>query len=284
MSRKLRQNNSSPLSLFAFQDIITAVTGIMLLVVLLMVLTLALRRASAMIQKPLEMAVLEKLDAELQVLQEELAARRQWIDDSKDRIRRVSAVDIDRLPEKIETTKIAVEILEETVKRREQEEADLRRKVEVEEGELTALTGKNTAVAAAVEELASGNEAALQETEDLKNEVKKKREVSANLVELRISEKTGKLPVVVVCSDTELLVLGSGLAGEVSFKGTGPTTQEMMDRFARWLAGRSARREYFTVLLKPSAAGLYLHFISTFKKHGFEFGFEAIAEETMVKL
>jgi chromosome segregation ATPase len=77
-----RKSNSQPLSLFAFQDIITGVAGVMLFILMLLVVQLALQKsqaASAPSQQPPESSEQERLQQQQQRL-EELT---QWVDRKK---------------------------------------------------------------------------------------------------------------------------------------------------------------------------------------------------------
>ena len=79
-----RKSNSQPLSLFAFQDIITGVAGVMLFILMLLVVQLALQKsqaASAPSQQPPEFSEQERLQQQQQ--QQRLEELAQWVDRKK---------------------------------------------------------------------------------------------------------------------------------------------------------------------------------------------------------
>lgn len=79
-----RKSNGQPLSLFAFQDIITGVAGVMLFILMLLVVQLALQKsqaASAQTQQPPESSEQERLQQQQQ--QQQLEELTQWVDRKK---------------------------------------------------------------------------------------------------------------------------------------------------------------------------------------------------------
>ncbi|WP_442485154.1 hypothetical protein [Aeoliella sp. SH292] len=103
---KRRSHNSSPLSLFAFQDIIMSVTGVFLLITLMMAIELASRKpqnaaeVSRQVAAELEKAILREAER-LRLLQNEVTTMRDAPTASGDYTRQSVADDLEKAEEEV---------------------------------------------------------------------------------------------------------------------------------------------------------------------------------------
>lgn len=256
MSRRQREA-SAPLSLFSFQDIITTVSGIMLLVMLMLALEVVARPAG----KPAAPAARDTAapsTADIERLREEIAqARREAQEAAK--------LNLDDAPARVE--------------RMEQETAKTRDKAARLRAEAEA-SRRSAQTAARAEAQAKQEESRLQaELEALRKRLEDQE--SLNRVNYTFAKLTNKTPVLVECSAAGIAVRLAGKEPQVlSFvDASSPHFQSSLRRFQAWARGRNPAREAFIVLVKPSASGYAQEVIDALKQSGFDVGHEPLEED-----
>jgi hypothetical protein len=270
-----RRRSVTPFSLFAFQDIITSVTGIMLLVVFTLVLNL---RKTASSPVPVGGASLEELEAQLDKLAAEASETERLLGTVEKRTTSLANIDLDTLVETLARTKQAL--------------------IDKENG--IAAKSKSLAVAAVRESKAQGIEeqenrdgAALQQrVEELRKRLHKlqsererldeqlRERGIANVLNLTVDKSDGKRPIVAVCSKNGFRVYpkvtGEG-ANDASLKFG--TTEEL----SHWLVREGTGGKYLTVFLKPSGAASFQDLDARLQMMGMERGYEPLAETEEVR-
>ena len=101
-----RKNDENPVSLFAFQDIITSITGIMVLVVLLIILDIIGHKEvkSAKKTSPFKEDI-EKLEQMAAGLKKQLDEGKDWMTRNEQLITQALSVDLESLPKMIDKEK-----------------------------------------------------------------------------------------------------------------------------------------------------------------------------------
>jgi len=255
MSR--RRKRSAPFSLFAFQDIITSVTGIMLVITMLLALELLERtdaappRATAAISKDLQqvIAVAEREIAELEPQLQQRGKRlssaaavsplqlRQQIGELEESIRRLRNL-INESRQRDQRTKGRVK------KARRQQQQQSRKREEL----LADLLRRSTA----------------------KRQQLRKLQQSNRLI-FNPAAGNSKSPWLVEVSAERLLVAESGVAGK-------PLAFSDVDAFLRWARQQDKRSEYFVLLLKPDAIELFRETRDGLDEAGFDIGFDLLSK------
>lgn len=267
-----RRNRSGPaISLFAFQDIITSVSGIIIVMVLLLSLELVERpetkpnAVASAVAAEVEAAIAEA-EAELKSLQGTVEALNSLIGDIAETSPAELTAEIDSLRRRIEEKKRQIEQLQNQAEELELEEKD----VLVERFDLQDERARLETVE---QEIAELEEQIEQETSD-------DRLVFSLPKGFR---KSGWLAVI-EAGQIETAPLGrearplrfvdkpSGLIG----------TDSASDQFLEWAGRRSTTKTYFLLLVRPSGAEVFDELETRLNLRGFEFGFDLIAPHQAV--
>ena len=258
MSR--RGHSSNPISLFSFQDIITSVTGIMILVTLLMALELSQRVLqspkvqTAIVAGDLKQAI-AAAEAEAEALQTELAARGQ-------RLQELAGLDERRL-------RTTTQDVERQIAQLDVESVELAARAERAEQRQQQLTADSQARQPDVER-------ARQLTERI-------AEVEAQIAKLKSSNRVlynpaqgnSKSAWLVELSDSELRAAPLGRAQPPTVFG-GATPAARLNAFKTWAETRDRGAEYFVLVIKPSGVALFDQLYEALVDAGFDLGFDVV--------
>lgn len=258
--RRGRATRPNPLSLISFQDIITAVSGVMLLVTLLLVLQVLTAKAEpADAPRPAEeiRQRIEQALRERDELQEQLQALRQEVQES-------GPVDVENASRALEDAEReltalerrlqeAAEQVDEAVSRAAEHERSLR--------EAKRETARLERQATVLEEEARGAEDAI-------------------VTHFVFADRGEKTPVLVECSGDGIKVeVRDGASQPISFIDPARVSvQRSIDEFRDWLRRRDPERKAFMVLVKPSAAGYAAEVVGMIREKGFDVGYEPLEE------
>ncbi|HRU05309.1 MAG TPA: hypothetical protein P5137_05990 [Candidatus Brocadiia bacterium] len=254
--RSRRGGDSAPLSLFSFQDIITTVSGIMLLVMLMLALEVVARPAG----KPAPAALPKAATSA-----EEVERLRQEIAQARREVEQAAKLNLDDAPAK--------------VARLEQEMAKTRERTAQLNAAAEASRQRAEAAARAAAQARQEEERLKAELEGLRKRLDEQE--AQNRVHYTFARETNKTPVLVECSASGIAVRVAGKTPQVvSFvDASSPHYQSSLRRFQAWARGRSPAREAFIVLVKPSAAGYAQEVIDALKQSGFDVGHEPLEED-----
>jgi hypothetical protein len=258
-----RRRSTSPFSLFSFQDIITSVTGIMILVTLMLTIELLHRKETSPAAKSAEIAErlkdavdrnrceAERLDREIEELRRELAR-------AQTDILHLAAFDPNRVAAQITNLNELTAQLEAQLGevRAEQTAAELRRRAAVEEQARRANDPQT------LEEL-------LAEVRNTQEQLQRMRK--SNRVIYNAAEGAAKRPWLIELSAAEMLVAPAGAAARA---------ERFTDlaAFRDWLRQRDAGGEYFVLLVKPAGIDRFARTLDTLRQLRFDVGFDLLAE------
>jgi hypothetical protein len=284
MSRRGR-TRGNPVSLFAFQDIITSVTAIMILLVLILTLEF-ITRAKQAGTAPAHRRVAEDLVNALR----EAETRVQSLG------RRLEAAQ----REASRATSLSGADLGESLAREERRHAELeRRVVAAEAAAKTALGDRRSAEDRLLERAAAMQEAARMEAEAAaadgaaaalqqrnRTEQERQRAVAATPDAVRptrlvynLQADGSKQAVLVEVSGDGVTVLPADGSGRRSLGWgyTGPSSA-----FVRWLAGLPASRQYVVIMLRPSGILRYEAVRDAVIAAGIDTGTELVPEDLAI--
>lgn len=261
--KKRRRSGSQPFSLFAFQDIITSVTGIMILVTLIMALELLDRVEGS------PAAQTELITAQNEVSIEELQRE---IDQLKQRARGSQAVlaDVASLPSlNLSEMQTLNDALSEDL-----------RKLQNQVGRSQADLMKKR------KQLSQDRAAASQSTQQMREQLDEMKKLLADLEQEvqdvgdsnRVYYKTG------VDGKTTWLVeitAGGWMAGPIGVEQK-PVSFTSPAALQQWLTSRNARSEAFFLTTKPGGVANFYRMRDELNALGFDVGFQVLGQDQTV--
>jgi len=253
---RMRGRRQSPLSLFSFQDIITSITGIMILVVMMLVLQVVR-------QKSREASAETRPETASSVIQSEISTLR---------------AKKQRLAREVETRQAAVSRLLEA------DPQQLEQRLRQEQDKLARLRTRLAELNVTLDQRRKGSGKAGRNTLLDEQERKRLKERLARLQrENRVTfefEQAPKTPVLVQCSgkSIEVKLLDEPPSIE-SFSSPEAGHAAFSARFQQWAAGLKREQCSFVVLVKPSSAEYAVQVINALHTAGFDVGYEPLEEE-----
>lgn len=249
-----RRSSSPPISLFSFQDIITSVTGIMILVTLMLGLELIQRTVNAPPQKTAEITTametaVENVVEEIEDLKQQLAATQQDVME-------LAGIDPEDLIRELKELEVVNRRLKEDVTESERQstEADRRKK----EAEAEKARRKNDP--RTLEEMT-------RETRRIEEELRKLKQ--SNRVIFNPAAGSAKQPWLVELSDRGFTVAEVG-------KVQPPSKFADLNAFHSWASKRDATNEYFVLLIKPTGVDSFPQITALLQQLKFDLGYDLL--------
>lgn len=255
-----RRHRSSPFSLFSFQDIITSVTGIIILLTLILALELVTRDPSAPGGSSPDNS--ERLRQEIAKATEESARLEEVLERGAARVQELAAASPQQLAR---------------AKREFEQEV---RRLEAEVEQLVQQAGASS----------REKEEAIAKSEDREDEHKELKRLEATLKSLaeklkdlkrtdrliyNLSRDTGKRAWLVDVSPDKLATAPLGEAVPPTlFEGSSASARARS--FIDFTKLRDPKTEYFVFLIRPSAVDTFADIRSKLESSGFDIGFDVI--------
>lgn len=260
MSRRSK-GSSSPISLFSFQDLITSLSGILILLVLIMSVQIAVQAVTATsprIEDPEIQARLPALREETEALRKRLAELRalhnsQGTNDAVSVVR--ASVQAER---EHELLRVAIEKMNSAV-------AALEKRLEMIRSEEAEARSQATTLTQEMDDLRTAQAEALEQ----------KR------IFVIPEEGTTKTAVIVECSDA---IARAGYIDRAAPPTSFSTEREMSTEFRKYLGGLSSSREYIVFMVKPSGVNVFQALRSIAVASGFDVGYDALEEDRSIAL
>lgn len=281
MSRRGR-TGAAAISLFSFQDIITSVTAIMILLVLILTLELVTRSQQQGVAAE-DRRVAQQLREAVQVLEqraEELRREAVSLKDSATRAAGFSAEETERRREKARAEATRAERENQALEPRVRTALSERRTAETTLVKSAAATGDVTPhrVAALEAAIAAMEEANRRERERQAAAGKRSSATPGSRMVYNPDPDNAKRPVLLDVSSDRLDALeGPGQPP----RSLGP---EPGGEFRRWLDGFAKDTRYVVVILRPSGVGRYDLIREAIVKRGIEVGLELVGEAMGVEI
>lgn len=250
-----RSKGSSPFSLFAFQDIITSVTGIMILITMMMALELVQNAESA--PRAVTPAIAEDVEAAVQENEEEIRRLERILSEGAGAIQ----VDADTARRRLDEMQRAREELE-------RQNASLA-------AELNAAAAREDAVLEQAQDVSpetlSELRAQLAATQKQIQEMKESNRVIFNR-----PEGTSKTPWLVQIEGDRIVVAESE-------KAAAPRSFASTEEFLGWAGTQNASSIYFVMLIKPAGVERFVPIRETLQSDGFDLGYDLLnADQTAI--
>lgn len=261
-----RRHATAPFTLFAFQDIITSVTGILILIMLILCLTLLDRddqptEQSAPVDYEQVEAELAVQSAELQRLQAQLAA-----------LEKTTQMAVASTPEELREAILAKTNHSEQLKRRileaQQDQKDLLQDLADQE----AKAQKQAPLRALSQRMK-------EEIEDLEAELEELRTTNRQAYSFRDADNTTAW--IVDVGEQEFLVAPVG-------KQTKPqvfsdrSLANRVKKFTDWASGLNPKTNYFVLVVRPKSVQGYRLIRQQLEPEGFEFGVDLIGDDVTI--
>jgi len=278
-----RRSMSNPVSLFAFQDIITSVTAIMILLVLILTLEFITRARWAgvaeghrQVANDLSQSI-RQAEARVADLQRELAEARRTASSAM-------AVSKDDVESRFEAARAKQRDMEAAITRAQEaaaRAAEERREAEnrlLSEAATAADTARLAAEAASAAASAEAIEQSNRAEQQRQRDASARGELPTRLV-FNPAPDGGKAALLVEVAAQGVAVM-SGRGGRPQEMGWGITGPSMA--FRRWLAGLRADREYVVIMLRPSGMARYGDTRQAVLAAGIDVGTELVPEELAI--
>jgi len=262
--RGVRGDHGQPVSLFAFQDIMTAVIGILLLIVLLMCLQLSMTAASATGMEE-RVSTADRLEFDLRDIVGQERATDAAIAQAQQQLRHQAG---------------AQPTIERVVERRRKLVALYEHIAQIEESVRRSFEG----LRALTEDGAAQDR--LEETIELEQ---KKERIQSELAGIRRQrgltylrdQRFEKSPLLVVLSGNTIRV-GEVGSDQAALTFAHRDVKERMQATVQWLQRFSAQRSYVLLVVKPSARTYVGALRAMVTQHGFSQGLDLLPEDWTV--
>ena len=282
MGRKRKDSN--PVSLFAFQDIITSITGIMVLVVLLIILDIISHKEKNSLKADDSSGDIKKLEELAKGLETKLLEGKEWLNVNEELIRKALAVDLNALPKMIEKEEKRHLRLVSALEIRRRKSAELKSlilKTQKAEKERRELIEKNREEIERLKKSLAEEKSRIKDLAAKFETMKRDAEKMKKRVEIRTSDKLDKTPVFVECSGgvikTKVIKESSGIG---MIKGGGGDRKRMLENFFQWLSSNGdPAKESVVVIVKPSSADYIKELCAILEQFGFEYNLEPMPED-----
>jgi DNA repair exonuclease SbcCD ATPase subunit len=276
---KRTNNNSSPISLFSFQDIITAVTGIMILVVLLLILTIIDKKLTEIPN----ITPTKTDDAERVKLYDSITKIELEIKKKIDHLEKLNSV----IKNKTENSRSLSELIKikKNLKRETRKNqkliSELNKNLTLKKKQLKELNEKHLKVLAVAGKEIENNSRSVEKLESEITKVESELEnLKANMHKIifNMPVNSNKNPIIVECSQDGITINLINDKKIIKFKNNSITFIELIKKFESWLDNRNNRKDYIVLFIKPSSAGyIPLIFANLELKH-FEYSKEPFEE------
>ena len=271
MSR--RDEETSAVSLFSFQDLITSITGIMFLVVLMLVLSLLSAHIPDKLATPSEETA--RLTAEAAQLQKAAAAL-QMQNHANDRqlaeLRKLSPEELtirrkhlqEKLKNLLQELKQQADCLQQTRSNNLRAEKEL--------AQLNAMAGN----------LAKSNLIQQKQLAELTQDLQKlqhQQEQQKNLLKYTIDSSSGKTPILLELSSDGIQLLDTSAMQKLDLRSNG--IENSINNLQSQLGRFDPAQHYFSAAVKPGGFIYAEKVLALLKKSGFERGVEIIPEDSV---
>ncbi|MBW3599839.1 MAG: hypothetical protein KY475_21530 [Planctomycetes bacterium] len=261
-----RSHRRPAFSLFAFQDIITSVTGVVILTTLLLTLELIQRELASAAHVPPQ--VHATLSREIEEAERELGRMMEEVRRSEQKLADVEAVAGGRIEATIAQLRQEIVQLRDAASRWNSQEQLLAKQRDQLRAENRQLDPKQVELAQLQREAVRARE----KIEELRN---------SNRLIYNPVAGSGKTAWLVDLSPERLLVAAVGRT-EPPVQLSASASSWQRSNFVRWLADRDPRIDYFVLLVRPDATDVYEEVRTILELRNFDLGIDLIGSDATV--
>jgi len=239
-----------PFSLFAFQDIITSVTGIMILVTLMLVLDFLEKVEGAPQQQSHQ--VIEEVRTTLSKVALEVATLESNLDQHDDLPNDLVVLDVSTLSSRLSSV------------------SDVNTTLQTELQQARALQDKSSTSLASWRQRSEDSHSMVSEIQRLREQIESNQDKidrlkTSNRVIFTVPQTGGEKPWLVEIGEEQIRVAEMGLSSP-------PQSFPTDDAFFSWLLGRNPRNEYLVVLVSPESVDRFDRLANSLFEKGFPYG------------
>ncbi len=265
-----RRANGPAVSFFAFQDIITSVVGIFVLITIIMMIELVSKKVEGQSSGK---RVADTLSASLRSLEKDMVEMRQRSGELADRSKKVAGVQRFNVKEIRSDIEKRIQQVEEQAKRSDAVSQQIRKVVMSTEGELNQLNQQATAAGS--------------KRDELKKLLDKLQYLDTKLGNLTTEEPlvfrnaglSGKTLIVADVQEKQFSVLDLARDSRRLYSGN-----DRLTKFGDWLEKQDLAKLHFLLLVRPGAASSFNAIQSKLEDEGASFGFDVVASKRSIKL
>ena len=265
-----RKNSAPSVSFFAFQDIITSVVGIFVLITLIMVVELAAKATERLSTDKPVAKNLSKVVALMQSEVDALKKRETELEKSSSSVAGVQRFNVDEIRADLEKES---KQLEERTKRFEALQKSTRSVLVAAEGQLKQLQEESIANQPKQDELKK----LLGKLEFLDRKISNLQ--TDDPMVFRDASLSGKELVIVDLAAGEIGLLDLSRNAREKFTGIG-----RVDNFLKWITDRRLSSLHFLMLVRPGAASTFESCRSKLNQLHASYGFDVIANDRTLKM
>jgi len=268
MGRRKAQGPS--VSFFAFQDIITSVVGIFVLITLIMMVDLVTRKASANSSKKFVEDTYSSAIAELELQLQELQTQSGKLDAMSVKVGNVQVFNKEEISKDL---KASIRSLNQQIERTEKRNQEIQRVIDAQNKVLSDLQIEMQKKSPDREELAK----LLKDLEKLDSKIGELD--SEEPLIFKSQSLDGRTVVVVEISRNELSILDLASEQRQTYQGL-----NLVKDFVSWIGANRVGKYHFFVLIRPGAAQKFLEIRQKLEASGASYGYDLIDQSRSLKL
>jgi hypothetical protein len=276
---KKTNNNSSPISLFSFQDIITAVTGIMILVVLLLILSIIDKKLT----KTPNVTPSKTDDAERIKLYDSIIKVKSEINKKINHLSTLNSI----IKNKTENSRSLSELIK--IKKNLKNEnlknkriiSKLNKNLSIKNKQFKELKEKHSKIVTVADQEIKKNSSSVEElqSEIAKNESElKKLKANIHKIIFNMPVNSNKNPIIAECSQDGITINIIDDKKIIKFTNDSISFLELIKKFNSWLDTRNNQNDYIVLFIKPSSAGYIPNIFYCLEIKHFEYSKEPFEE------
>lgn len=251
-----RKKSGAPFSLFAFQDAITSVCGVVVLITLLLALALTQRVEVESQASTVAKSKVDEVRAQVEKLQNDL-------DELNARVEETAAVDSAGVGKSLAEVKAQLANAKRRLEGAQEESSRLDRKLEELEERKETFAGLEERI----DELKRSAAETLEKAEETAKEEFDSQESAVYAFNDDVREKPWYVEI-----------SGSKLVAHGSVDDSGAKTFDSPFAFARWATTRPSGSEYFVLIVRPSGARNFEFAVLELESEGYRYGIDLISE------
>ena len=277
MARRRISEGGSPISLFSFQDIITCITGIMIMLVLLLILDVITKTEMAAKAEHLEPDVSGEDLPETELLQKQFEELRRDIEKNSIILERSELSDTANVAEEIANADQRISESQQKVRDKSEERKSVKKRLEQipdirkRHKKQSESIGKIEGEVGEVRKRQSENEERIEgEIAVIRGEIEATK--SGKKIFYVPAVQESKQAILVQCGDNS--IKAQPIDRSEKFK-----TFTSAAQFMEYAKKRNKGREYFVILVKPDGIDFFKQIGGGLKNSGFDMGYEPLEQD-----
>jgi adenylosuccinate synthase len=266
-----RRKASGPsVSFFAFQDIITSVVGIFVLITLIMMVELVQRKGSTPASTTLLVDSHSSVIADLVLQVEKLESRSKKLDSISTKIGSVQVFNKDEIAKEL---RASIQSLNEQIERTDQRKREIQRIIDSQTKLQASLQSETVQRSRDREELAK----LLKELERLDSKIGE-MDSDAPLI-FKSKSLDGRTVVVVDVARDETVLLDLDADRRTTIRG-----KDLEREFKNWIAKHSKGNFHYFLLIRPNGASNFDTLRSSLDESGASYGYDLLDQDRTIRL